>query len=622
MKFSTKYFSLALACVGQAHVGCSPASDTNEGGPSLPSGDASSMLPNSLCSRDGRSILDSSDPSKVLRVCNPTEGCSNGDCVPACESELATQGSVGCEFYAREPGTKENYDSKEDNEGQCFAAFFSNNWGTAATLSGDYGGASVDFGRSALKVKQAPTGIAYEPFVGNLEPGEVGVVFFSENAAKRGAKDSAGNSTHAQCPDGVEPAVTSDISVGGNSSGGNGRSLAFRLSASVPISAYSIYPYGGAVSYVPSATLLFPTSAWKRESIVVNPMGPSHGSSLAPESIVGVPSAQVIAMADDTQVRVSGPGSIGANIDGLVPGTANTWTLQRGEVLQVVQNGELTGDVVSANRPIGVFGGHTCMDFPDGFYACDAASQQMLPLSALGSEYAAVPHFSRFAPGFREDAYYWRIVGAADGTELVYDPERPLGAPASLKRGEAVQFTTQSAFVVRSQDSSHPLGLFAYMTGCELISGAAQTGCPGDPEFVNVLPAGQFLDHYGFFVDPSFDESSLVVVRAAATSEASPGTFAPVQLDCAGAGGQPGEIGDWQPLDAAGRFQYTYVRLTKGKKPLSVGQGMCDAGGHTMSSTGPFTVTVWGIDEASSYAYPGGTALRTLNSTVVADIPR
>ena len=37
------------------------------------------------------------------------------------------------------------------------------------------------------------------------------------------------------------------------------------------------------------------------------------------------------------------------------------------------------------------------------------------------------------------------------------------------------------------------------------------------PEFVNVVPPGQFLPRYTFFTDPTYPETNLVVVRARPT---------------------------------------------------------------------------------------------------------
>jgi len=35
----------------------------------------------------------------------------------------------------------------------------------------------------------------------------------------------------------------------------------------------------------------------------------------------------------------------------------------------------------------------------------------------------------------------------------------------------------------------------------------------GDPEFVNVIPPGEFMQSYVLFADPTYPETNLVVIR-------------------------------------------------------------------------------------------------------------
>jgi hypothetical protein len=49
--------------------------------------------------------------------------------------------------------------------------------------------------------------------------------------------------------------------------------------------------------------------------------------------------------------------------------------------------------------------------------------------------------------------------------------------------------------------------------------------------------------------------------------------------------------------------------------------GKCDNGLHTISSSVPFGITIWGYDSASSYAYPAGASVKPINSVVVLPTP-
>ena len=123
-----------------------------------------------------------------------------------------------------------------------------------------------------------------------------------------------------------------------------------------------------------------------------------------------------------------------------------------------------------------------------------------------------------------------------------------------------------------------------------------------DPDFVNVPPTDQYLDHYVFFTDYTYPDTRLTVVRRKTANG-----FAPVTLDCAG------ELRGFQPVGTGGELEYTYVALTKGFVPQSFPKGTCGYGRQGASSDGPFAITVWGMDQASSYGYVGGTGLRPIN---------
>jgi hypothetical protein len=176
-----------------------------------------------------------------------------------------------------------------------------------------------------------------------------------------------------------------------------------------------------------------------------------------------------------------------------------------------------------------------------------------------------------------------------------------VGAPETLAAGQAVTFLTDQIVSVHSQGNDHPFHAAVYMTGTLFTSSGGGAG--GDPDFVTMVPSDQFLDHYVFFTDFTFAETSLAVVRRKTA-----GGFAPVTLDCAG------ELGDWQPIGADGNYEFTWVRLTHGHLPQTFGGGTCGYGRHEANSEGPFTLSVWGTDDAASYGYPGGTGLRPITT--------
>jgi hypothetical protein len=285
---------------------------------------------------------------------------------------------------------------------------------------------------------------------------------------------------------------------------------------------------------------------------------------------------------------------------GLPPGAENgdfVVTLDAGEYLQITQSAELDGTPVLADKPVGFLAGARCSYVPSGVYACDHLEQMIPPLGALGHEYVGVGHRSRSG-----EPVLWRVMGAVDGTTLTWSAD--LGGPATLDRGELVEFTTQFPFTVASQGADHPFLLMAHMTGGDTngMMGA------GDADSVLMVPPAQFLRSYVFFADPTYPVTNLVVVRAPRD-----GAFEDVTLDCAGV------LGDWHTI---GDYEYTRIDLTNGDfEPV----GICQSGRHAMESKAPFGVWVWGwgtpqtteFTSYVSYGYPAGMNVQRINDVVL-----
>ena len=104
----------------------------------------------------------------------------------------------------------------------------------------------------------------------------------------------------------------------------------------------------------------------------------------------------------------------------------------------------LSGSPVSADKPIGMFGGHQIMSIDR---CCGDHGEQMLtPVRALGYEYVAAPHADRKPP---PDVRVYRLYGAVDGTALEYDP--PGVGPATIDQGQQIEIRT----LLRVADANH-----------------------------------------------------------------------------------------------------------------------------------------------------------------------
>jgi len=587
------------ACSGSGDDGTGAGDATSSNGSGAQGGDSSTTgqggsvsvgvgvgggCPSS-CSGDLKKVIDCN--GQVLMECTGDTACLNGGCFnDPCGAAEAAKSSTGCDYWALKP------DLISAADGACFAAYIANTWSVPVHIDVTYQGApfpNSDFIRIPQGQGQNVTYAPYDP-VGGLPVGEVAIVFLSH-------RDPQVTSL-PNCP--VPAAVNASYGVTGTGFG-----EAFRIVTDRPVAGYSILPYGGGPSAATSASLLLPTSAWDTNYIAVNAYEKSQ------VVLQAQPSLNILAQQDNTQVTILPKVAIvgGNGVASAPANTATTYNLDAGQYLQLSQDAELSGSPIQADKPIGVWGAASCLNVPATQSACDSAHQQIPPIRALGSSYAGVRYRNRAAAS-SEETPPWRLVGAIDGTQLTWIPSAPAGAPTVLNQGDVAEFPAAGPFIVSSQDDDHPFYLAQYMTGASEV-GATE----GDPEWVNVVPVAQYLDNYVFFTDPTYPETSLVVVRR---RNPSTGMFSDVTLDCAGV------LGGWTPL---GDVEWTRVDMVTGDfQPVNG----CQNGRHEISSEAPFGVTVWGWGTSAaslpstfvSYAYPAGASVQSINQVEVPPTPK
>ncbi len=546
------------------------------------------------CSGDLRSVIDAN--GDVVEVCSSDQGCLDGTCIEACQAAAGSRGNVGCEFFVPTP---EGYATALP---PCFAMFVANTWPRPARLTVTRGTASLDVTQFARIPQNGQPESAWPtvPATGIPQDG-VAVLFLSHDPSSVLPETGAPLS----CP--VAPAVEVGTTVGGTGIG-----EAFHVESDTPISAYDILPYGGAHSHVPSAGLLYPTSAWGDNYVVVaTPPG-----TYATPGLWG----QVLASEDDTTIQLLPSVALpaGATFSAAPTGEMTEFTISRGEYLQWVLpagSADLSGSVVASDKPVAVFAGAQLFRLqPETKPGGDASHEQNVAVGALGFDYAAAPYETRREDLAPEDIPY-RLVGIVDGTTLTYDPP-VTGAPTVLDQGQVAEFSSTQAFRVTSQDADHPFAIAqmmnsAYWIGVgEVREGATAPGWDmmlGDEEFVSLLPPAQFLKHYVFFTDPTYPTTNLVLTRVKTAQG-----FQDVDVDCIGT------ISGWKPVGTSGELEMATVDLLRAGVPV----GACENGRHEASSDGPFGIVVWGLDSYSSYAYPAGGNAAQLTTMVVPAVPK
>jgi hypothetical protein len=190
-------------------------------------------------------------------------------------------------------------------------------------------------------------------------------------------------------------------------------------------------PPGMCHSYTNDASILLPTAALEKDYLVVarqtyallqpaNFQNPNPSASATPGFFA------VVATQDGTNVAVTFSANTvaGESLAAHAPGDSDTYTLDAGDVLEIVsrkdlpanwniinppqkpcvqmtqdvqgtycdlgKDYDLTGTKVTADKPVEVFGGHSCSFVPYNKWACDHLEEVMFPVGTWGKEVLAV----------------------------------------------------------------------------------------------------------------------------------------------------------------------------------------------------------------------------------------
>lgn len=350
------------------------------------------------------------------------------------------------------------------------------------------------------------------------------------------------------------------------------RGGAYHLVSTEPVTVYQFNPLdfqrSFQYSYSNDAALLYPVNALG-DAYVAAAWGVWQSPVGAMPGLVAVTATR-----DGTRVVVAptAPTAAGDGAPALTPGAPATFTLDRGDVLQLfAASGDLTGTRVTADAPVQVIGGHYCTQIPHGVPACDHLEESMPPIRALGATYLVT---APAVPGvIGGKAQIVRIVATESGTSVIYDPPVP-GAPVSLgAAGSFVELSpTADNFLVTA---SKKVLVVQYMQG----QGAG--GDTGDPSMAVAVPIDQYRTSYLFHAPVNYEIGYASVLAP---------VDATVTLD-----GFELYVG-W-PVGDTGWAVYQETLF-----------GGVD-GNHVLTGDAPFGVTVYGYGDYTSYWYPGGLDL-------------
>ena len=482
-----------------------------------------------VCNGDGTAW----DPDQD---CDPGDACLAGQCVSACELAAATKSNVGCEFWAVDmsnlpPRDKYTYAVAVSNPSFDDAA--------AITIYDRNGGNE----QMLIQDSVAPRDVE----IFNLSGSHAGYTSYYNGQ---------------------------DAGFQGN---GISKGRAFRVESSQPVIATQFNPIGGATGFTTDASLLLPTHTLGNDYIHLDwDRGYGNGASMV-----------VVATEDATTVTitptVNTAGGIN-NLPAMTAGVATPIVIDRYDFIQVnVDDLNLTGSSIASDKPVAVFGGHSCANVPqESVGACDHVEEQIFPLETWGTDYVASRNPIRGGEPMR-----WRIVASEDNTTITFDPPVSLGAQTQLDANQWVQFDDLGDFTISAND---PILVAGYMYGCSAVQ--PNNGCPGDPYMVLMVPVEQYQDDYVFLVDSSYVQDFAKLVRPSG---------AQVNVECLGVVPE----NRWTAIGNSG-FDWATI-------DMNPGEAMCQPGTNQASADQGFGIIVSGQSSAASYAYPGGLALESIN---------
>lgn len=370
---------------------------------------------------------------------------------------------------------------------------------------------------------------------------------------------------------------------------------AYRIRSTQPITVYQFnpkdYQIGNVFSYSNDAALLLPVNA-----MTGNYMAASYPTWRTPITTIGGggPFADVqlpgtiaiIATAANTTVKFTPPNNnpviAGAGIS--ATGTS-TVTLNQGDVLQIASalnassrgsyGSDMTGSVISADKPVEVMGGHDCTFIAANAGYCDHMEEVIFPQETLRTDYLVVPPNNLNG----QPRSYVKITATTANTTLTYDPN--VGGPASLANvGSVGTFMTATPFRVTA-NANHPIIVTQYMLGEDNFTTNATAG---DPGMTAAVAMEQYRKGYSFFSPPNYAQNWVTVTAAMNSTVLVDGN----------------NIGGLTQIGNSG-FGYKHVSLCANNS--------CN-GVHSASSSAQFGIQVYGYGSYTSYWYPGGLDLK------------
>lgn len=530
-------------------------------------------------------------------ACPEDSVCSNGECKTPCEAAEDSPSNLGCDFWAADLDNEafNIVGASNDAASQQFAVVIANNneFPVMVTVTKNAGRVGQPVNQQAVVNVSIPPRTAQRV---DLPQREVDGAMGQNAAYVRNSGSGTFVSPHA-----------------------------YHIVTTGPVVVYQFNPI--IQQFSNDASTLIPTHALGTDYIAVgfqtaNPCGISQ---LPQESIPDHGSIAIIAPFDDTTVTVTAShplmasgGDSGFSIPEIPDGGTATFQMGRFTVVnletkQVVgsvgecagavnagQDGDVTGTYIKADKPIVVFtasergmgfGGADNVIYPpdwdmanDDLCCTDHLEEQLLPVTALGKEFAVArsPIRSTYANWVEPDIV--RVVGSVDGTTVLTNLPPPWNS-FTVNAREQKTFAATTGFAM---SASSPVQVATYLVSQQFI----KQGFIGDPSQLLIPAAEQHRKDYVFLVPATFQQNFAVFAKPVAAN---------ITLD-----GQPLNSQEFSECKTAPIGMVANIAFEQVTCPLPEGR-------HTATSDLPFGLSVYGYYNVGSYAYIGGSDIKVIN---------
>jgi hypothetical protein len=588
--------------------------------------------PGEVGCQDNNAVVCNEDGSawELVEECDISMGfaCRDGACVNLCDQALAEQSYMGCEFYAADLDNAAIAVGR-DAASQQYAVVVSNP-GREETL--------VTIERNDAPFGMPP--VVTEVTSAVILPGDLEIF----ELPRREVDGST--------PGGLNDGTHSNIS-----------SQAYRVRSVLPIIAYQFNPLSNFGVFSNDASLLLPTSAIGREYTVVGwPQTIADEPSRNPDYDFDVSGPgedlraflTIVGTQPGTHVTLT-LGYMGPRIAQVIGGGGipdmddfETFEIDIGpfDVLNFETKGlnaDFTGSRISASQPVTVFVGSEASDVPRfETYAtrqccADHLEEQLFPDQVAGQTFFIARQYPRTVAlndafidpttdsvGEVNEPEWVRVVAVTDNVQLHTTLPPPDDYPPVLNRGEHMLFRADRNFFLEVVDPDTRIHVLQAQASQEAV-GIPPDYPGGDPAIMAVPPVEQYRDNYVILTPNLYGFDMITIIAPRVDSN---GREVVVVLDdqplmerrtplgepaCViqAADGIERREGDPPPDWLVYQCQISFPDVIGLPRPR-VEDGEQDDGVHTIVSSEPVGVLVFGFDSFVSYGYVAGLNLDPL----------